>query len=93
MLALQVPQHLLEFPQYDTRTAEALEHSMVWTNDQLHVSPEEDRMSGTTAIACLFLEETLWVANVGDSRAIAVSRYRDGSLQADALSEDQTPFR
>ena len=62
-------------------------------NQGLHSREDiDDSMSGTTAITCLFLRGTLYVANVGDSRAI-VGEERNGKLIAYPLSSDQTPFR
>lgn len=49
-------------------------------------------MSGTTAIAVLVSGATMCVANVGDSRAVA-GVWRNGSVVAEDLSRDQTPFR
>lgn len=53
----------------------------------------DDALSGTTAISVLFQDRTMFVSNVGDSRAIVVSVSRDGRLIAKALSNDQTPYR
>lgn len=54
----------------------------------------DDTLSGTTAITVLFLHDTLYVANVGDSRAIVATRNPEtGQLQAAPLSDDQTPYR
>ena len=43
-------------------------------------------------VACLLKKGTLYVANVGDSRAI-IGETRGGKLIAYPLSSDQTPFR
>jgi len=52
----------------------------------------DDSMSGTTAITVLVIGDTLYVANVGDSRAVLA--VRDGNhIVAEDLSSDQTPFR
>jgi serine/threonine protein phosphatase PrpC len=37
--------------------------------------------------------DRLYVANVGDSRAIIASEQSDGSLKSLPLSNDQTPYR
>ncbi|KAF6145206.1 hypothetical protein GIB67_041401 [Kingdonia uniflora] len=65
------------------------------TNSELHDSIEiDDSMSGTTAITVLVIGGTLYVANVGDSRAvIAVKSPTSGVISAEDLSCDQTPFR
>ena len=49
-------------------------------------------MSGTTAISVVITGTKVYVANVGDSRAI-VARRENGKLVARPLSIDQTPFR
>ncbi|KAK4283581.1 hypothetical protein QN277_000517 [Acacia crassicarpa] len=62
------------------------------TNYQLHNSEIDDSMSGTTAITVLVVGDTLYVANVGDSRAVLA--VKDGNyVVAENLSSDQTPFR
>jgi serine/threonine protein phosphatase PrpC len=43
-------------------------------------------MDGSTAVVSVLLEDTLWTANVGDSRAILC---RD--CKAVALTEDHSP--
>jgi serine/threonine protein phosphatase PrpC len=54
----------------------------------------DDTLSGTTAITVLFIQDTLYVANVGDSRAIVATRNPEtGEIQAAPLSDDQTPYR
>ncbi|XVF38584.1 hypothetical protein REPUB_Repub20aG0114800 [Reevesia pubescens] len=62
------------------------------TNSELHNSEIDDTMSGTTAITVLVVGDTLYVANVGDSRAVIAVKKGDQILAED-LSEDQTPFR
>ncbi|XP_022722840.1 probable protein phosphatase 2C 35 isoform X1 [Durio zibethinus] len=62
------------------------------TNSELHNSEIDDTMSGTTAITVLVVGDTLYVANVGDSRAVIA--VKDGNrILAENLSNDQTPFR
>ncbi|KAF5205981.1 phosphatase 2C and cyclic nucleotide-binding/kinase domain-containing protein [Thalictrum thalictroides] len=61
-------------------------------NSELHESEIDDSMSGTTAIVVLVNGDTLFVANVGDSRAVIAVKSGDGVL-AENLSWDQTPFR
>jgi serine/threonine protein phosphatase PrpC len=48
-------------------------------------------MSGTTAVVGCVRGNDLFVANVGDSRAIVCSRAADGTIQSYAVSEDHKP--
>ncbi len=48
--------------------------------------------AGTTAIVAMLRGKTVYVANVGDSRAVVAERQGD-RLVAQDLSFDQTPFR
>ncbi|KAJ0979668.1 hypothetical protein J5N97_015142 [Dioscorea zingiberensis] len=70
----------------------AFESAFRVTNSDLHQSEVDDTMSGTTAIVVLVAGDTMYVANVGDSRAVAGVR-RGGSVVAEDLSSDHTPFR
>lgn len=55
----------------------------------------DDALSGTTSISILFRGKTMYISNVGDSRAIVVSYSRENHdrLVAKPLSSDQTPYR
>ncbi|KAG9151074.1 hypothetical protein Leryth_002663 [Lithospermum erythrorhizon] len=61
-------------------------------NEELHDSEIDDTMSGTTAITVLVIGDKLYVANVGDSRAVMAVKEGNRILAED-LSHDQTPFR
>lgn len=65
------------------------------TNSELHNNTEiDDSMSGTTAITVLVVGDKIFVANVGDSRAVISLKEGDhGHVVAQDLSQDQTPFR
>lgn len=52
----------------------------------------DDSLSGTTAVAVYLQGRDMWVANVGDSRAIVVQEHEE-KLVARPLSSDQTPYR
>lgn len=62
------------------------------TNFDLHGSNIDDSLSGTTAITVFQKGDKLYVANVGDSRAVIASEV-GGELKASPLSSDQTPYR
>jgi len=63
-------------------------------NEDMHSDKRfDDSLSGTTAISILFRGKVMYIANVGDSRAIVVSRDSSGRLVARPLSVDQTPYR
>mmetsp|Transcript_26290 Transcript_26290/g.44354 ORF Transcript_26290/g.44354 Transcript_26290/m.44354 type:complete len:1053 (-) Transcript_26290:234-3392(-) len=67
------------------------------TNTMLHLDSRiDDSLAGTTSITILFQGRKMAISNVGDSRAIVISRIiKDGKkrLVARALSVDQTPYR
>ena len=64
------------------------------TNKALHKSSGiDDSLSGTTAITVVVSGDVVYVANVGDSRAIIGSSTQDGIVKFSPLSSDQTPFR
>ncbi|KAJ7980170.1 Phosphatase 2C family protein [Quillaja saponaria] len=70
----------------------AYNSAFLTANNELHNSEIDDSMSGTTAITVLVIGNTLFVANVGDSRAVLA--VKDGNrIIAQDLSYDQTPFR
>ncbi|GMP56683.1 hypothetical protein CsSME_00021081 [Camellia sinensis var. sinensis] len=62
------------------------------TNEELHNSEIDDTLSGTTAITVLVIGDSIFVANVGDSRAVISVKDRS-RVVAEDLSHDQTPFR
>lgn len=62
------------------------------TNKALHKSDIDDSLSGTTGVTIIVKGDILYVANVGDSRAIIASDI-DGKVKYSPLSSDQTPFR
>lgn len=86
------------FKRADAAFDEAVRDAYLATNLEMHHQEKlgkfSDMMSGTTAITALISDSTLYIANVGDSRAImGVRDPIDGKLRAEALSIDQTPFR
>jgi serine/threonine protein phosphatase PrpC len=60
---------------------EAITSAHTRTNMSSHDSQSfNDDLAGTTSITVLFRNSTLYVANVGDSRAVIVSVANDGML-------------
>lgn len=85
-------ENLLKDKHFNTDIVQAYHTAFTGTNVQLHRHSIDDSMSGTTAITVLVRGKTLYVANVGDSRAVLAER-RGKDLVAVDLSSDQTPFR
>ncbi|XP_031398064.1 probable protein phosphatase 2C 35 isoform X1 [Punica granatum] len=83
---------LLEEPSLLDDPVKAYNSAFLRTNQELHESGIDDSMSGTTAITVLVVEDKIFVANVGDSRAVIAVQAGDKVLAED-LSCDQTPFR
>lgn len=65
----------------------ALHSALVDVNTQLHAAPIDDSLSGTTACCALLQGRTLYIANVGDSRAVIAERLAAGSTPASEASE------
>mmetsp|Transcript_2407 Transcript_2407/g.4345 ORF Transcript_2407/g.4345 Transcript_2407/m.4345 type:complete len:1062 (+) Transcript_2407:50-3235(+) len=67
--------------------------SFVKSNKEIAKTNFDTELSGTTAITVMIRGCTLFVNNVGDSRAVVAVRGDNGMLKAEHLSIDQTPFR
>ncbi|KAI3859030.1 hypothetical protein MKW92_033701 [Papaver armeniacum] len=91
-----VKERLIEILENDTSLVEdpvkAYNSAFLAANSELHESEIDDTMSGTTAITVLVSGDTVYVANVGDSRAVIAVKDGSGAIARD-LSIDQTPFR
>eukprot|EP00600_Ochromonadales_sp_CCMP1393_P006191 CAMPEP_0174958214 /NCGR_PEP_ID=MMETSP0004_2-20121128/2501_1 /TAXON_ID=420556 /ORGANISM="Ochromonas sp., Strain CCMP1393" /LENGTH=1206 /DNA_ID=CAMNT_0016206405 /DNA_START=132 /DNA_END=3749 /DNA_ORIENTATION=- len=73
---------------------EALIAAHVRTNSAMHAERNfDDSLSGTTSVSILLRGRTMFISNVGDSRAVLISTTEDGRLVAKPLSNDQTPYR
>jgi CRP-like cAMP-binding protein/serine/threonine protein phosphatase PrpC/serine/threonine protein kinase len=84
--------------EYEGDVVRALKAGFEDTNRVLHKNKKiNDEMSGCTCVVVLVVAETLYIANVGDSRAII--GYHDSEntdlnkCVAAPLSYDQTPYR
>ena len=75
----QVPAVLASEPTLASDPDKALQSALVAVNAQLHASPIDDSLSGTTACCAVLQGRTLYIANVGDSRAVVAERPADGS--------------
>jgi len=64
-----------------------MHEALVTTNDQLHKAPIDDSLSGTTACLALLQNRTVYVANVGDSRAVLAQKKAATGPTADATKE------
>lgn len=75
-----------------TKPAQALKEAYVACDELLASSQIEASVSGTTAVTVLVKDQTYWVANAGDSRAI-MGRWKSGkkTMLAHDLSFDQKP--
>ncbi|KAG7996224.1 hypothetical protein I3843_01G148100 [Carya illinoinensis] len=79
-------------PSFSDDPVKAFNSAFLTTNYELHNSEIDDSMSGTTAITVLVVGDILFVANVGDSRAV-IAVQEGNRIRAEDLSNDQTPFR
>jgi len=70
----------------------AYKEAFVQVNTEMHEQAFDDSMSGTTAITAYFSGTEVFVANIGDSRAI-IGEKKGKRVIAYSLSIDQTPYR
>ncbi len=91
-LLLQVPAAMQKDLLFKSYPEKSFHNAMVLANHELHESPVDDMQSGTTAVNILVRGTGLYVANVGDSRAVLAER-QGGKNVAINLTVDQTAFR
>jgi hypothetical protein len=71
----------------------AYQQTFLSLDNQMHEAESfDDAYSGTTAITVFFKGDQIFVANIGDSRAILGERH-GARVNAYSLSVDQTPYR
>eukprot|EP00899_Mesostigma_viride_P026827 jgi/Mesvir1/7329/Mv19140-RA.2 len=88
-----VPANVLASVHWPNDVPRAYQEAFLKANQQMHVSTTiDDTMSGTTGITILVKGDTLYIGNVGDSRAVLAEAAEEGMVAWD-LSHDQTPFR
>ena len=83
--------NLLKHEALTTDPARAFYDAFVLTNDELHRSPIDDSMSGSTGIVVLMNGRKLYTANVGDSRAVLAEwQPAGGHAEGSAAQENGT---
>lgn len=83
----------LQIPQLKSDPFVALTQACVGTNQELSISAVDVYVSGSTGIMFFLRDNKMYIANVGDSRAVLGRENRQGILQAVDLSSDQKPDR
>ena len=91
-LVLQVPAAMQKDLLFKSYPEKSFHNAMVLANHELHESPVDDMQSGTTAVNILVRGTGLYVANVGDSRAVLAERQGSKNVAIN-LTVDQTAFR
>jgi len=71
----------------------AINRGCLTTNHELHTSNIDVYVSGTTSITSLLRGNHLFVANIGDSRAVLGRMSAKGQIKVLDLSSDQKPDR
>jgi serine/threonine protein phosphatase PrpC len=87
-----LPRLIEKHPLLNTKPAIALKEAYVQCDDLLAESQIEASVSGSTAVTVLVKDNTYWVANSGDSRAV-IGRWKAGrkNMLAHEVSFDQKP--
>ncbi|KAA6426622.1 MAG: phosphatase 2C and cyclic nucleotide-binding kinase domain-containing -like [Trebouxia sp. A1-2] len=88
----QVPAAMQKDLLFKSYPEKSFHNAMVLANHELHESPVDDMQSGTTAVNILVRGTGLYVANVGDSRAVLAERQGSKNVAIN-LTVDQTAFR
>jgi serine/threonine protein phosphatase PrpC len=83
---------LEDHPLLQENTPAALKHAFLQCDSLLKQEPSIDaELSGTTAVVTVMRGSRLYIANVGDSRAVLARRLPNGKVVAVDLTEDQKP--
>jgi len=87
----KLPEHLQKQPNLKTETPQAITKAVKDLVDELSGTNINIAFSGTTAIFTVKVNETLYVANIGDSRCVLCRKTPSGGIEGVALSTDQKP--
>lgn len=61
-----------------------------WLLSYDRLASEKEALSGSSACVALIINDALWIANVGSSRAILIDNMRVQSLSVDAIASAET---
>nr|BAK02837.1 predicted protein [Hordeum vulgare subsp. vulgare] len=86
-----LPEYLTKQPNLKSDPPQAILTGVQQMVAELGHSNINCAFSGTTAIFTVKVNDTLYVANIGDSRCVLARSKPDGSIEAVALSTDQKP--
>jgi len=91
-----LPKLLLINPNYKNNLELALKQTFVKVDEALRgIAQQEGRfsvlLSGTTTTVLVHREDNLYVAHVGDSRAVLAKTDKDGKITAVPLTRDHSP--
>jgi len=90
-----LPETVVKDERFKEDPAQALKDAFPRTHDLCTDAAEKGHfdcaLSGTTATLALLKQGSLYVANVGDSRAVLARGSRGGELKAEDLTQDHKP--
>ena len=92
---MMVPELLRQMkdPKYKNDFSKAYIKAFNEINDAMHENDDfDDSFSGTTAITACFFGSEMYIANIGDSRAVIAER-KGKRIVGFPLSLDHTPYR
>lgn len=78
-------------PELNTNPPAALKNSYITTNTALLVTDIHYMTSGCTCVTIYLKENTMYVANAGDSRAVMARKDTNGEFVAHNLTRDHKP--
>jgi serine/threonine protein phosphatase PrpC len=87
----KLPEYLAKQSNLKSDPPQAISVAVKEMVDDLHNTNINIAFSGTTAIFGVKVDQTLYIANIGDSRCVLAHQKEDGTVEAIALSTDQKP--